>query len=137
MKAFADERRKRKVAKLQVAGCARNRLYSMLWTGFCSKTQPATFIGLCFLLCICSCTSISIYCIYILLYMYIYLYIIYNIIKNKKKEPTHRVAHTHTEKTIYNKGCGLRFWPKSALQHAVDGIWSATRNLQLETLVAF
>ena len=52
---------------------------------------------------------VYLYIVYIY-YYYIYLYIIYNIIKNKKKEPTHRVAHTHTEKTIYNKGCGLRFW---------------------------
>ena len=38
MKAFADERRKRKVAKL--AGCVfgKNRLYSMLWIGFGAQT---------------------------------------------------------------------------------------------------
>ena len=69
--------------------------------------------------------------------MYIYLYIIYNIIKNKKKEPTHRVAHTQKKKRIHIESCGLRFWWKSALQYAVDRILGATRNLQPATLVAF
>ena len=69
--------------------------------------------------------------------MYIYLYIIYNIIKNKKKEPTHRVAHTQKKKRIYNESCGLRFGSKSALQYAVDGIVGATCNLQLCNSVAF
>ena len=63
--------------------------------------------------------------------MYIYLYIIYNIIKNKKKEPTHRVAHIHTEKPIYNKSCGLRFEAKSLLEYIVSPISGAIRNLQL------
>ena len=63
--------------KLRVAGCALFRPCSILWTGFYSKTQPATYIGICF---------------FILYIYFIYVYILYNIIKNKKKEPTHRVA---------------------------------------------
>ena len=35
--------------------------------------------------------------------------IIYNIIKNKKKELTYRVAHIEKKKRIHTKGCGLRF----------------------------
>ena len=59
------------------------------------------------LLCVCVFCFVSVrvlvylYIVYILLYMYIYLYIIYNIIKNKKKEPTHRVAHIHILKNRY------------------------------------
>ena len=63
--------------KLQVAGCVLFRPCSILWAGFYAKTQPATYIGICF---------------FILYIYFIYVYILYNIIKNKKKEPTHRVA---------------------------------------------
>ena len=80
---------------------------------------------------------VYLYIVYILLYMYLYLYIIYNIIKNKKKEPTHRVAHIQKKKPKHNLGCGLRFWWKSALQYAVDRFLGATRSLQLCNSVAF
>ena len=74
--------------KLRVAGCAQFRPCSILWTGFYSKMQPATYIGLCF---------------------FYFVYILYNIIKNKKKEPTYRVAHIEKKKRMHTKGCGLRF----------------------------
>ena len=103
---------------------------------FALKRNPQ--LSLVYVFCFVSVRVLVYLCIvYILLYMYIYLYIIYNIIKNKKKEPTHRVAHTQKKKRIHNESCGLRFWSKSALQHAVDGILGATRNLQPATMVAF
>ena len=55
--------------------------------------------------------ALYLYSIYILyIYYYICIYIIYNIIKNKKKEPTHRVAHIYRRKkqnTTSVAGCVL------------------------------
>ena len=78
--------------KLRVAGCAQFRPCSILWTGFYSKTQPATYIGLCFFILYIYIYLYMYICIYVYMYICIYVYILYNIIKNKKKEPTHRVA---------------------------------------------
>ena len=142
VKAFAGERRKVKTQpKLQSFGLrVAPEIGPTVRCGqdFVPKRNPQ--LSLVYVFCFVS-VRVLVYLyivyIYIIIYIYIYLYIIYNIIKNKKKEPTHRVAHTHTEKTIYNNSCGLRFLSKSALQHAVDGILGATRNLQPATLVAF
>ena len=136
MKAFADERRKRKVAKLQVAGCARNRLYNMLWQDFASKRNPQ-------LLCVCVFCFLTVrvlvylYIVYILLYMYIYLYIIYNIIKNKKKNPPIGL-HIHRRKNGYTtKVAGCVFGQNLLYSMLWMGFWAQPATCNLATLVSF
>ena len=73
------------------------------------------------------------YIVYILLYMYIYLYIIYNIIKNKKKNPPIGL-HTYTEeKTDTQRKLRVAFLVK--IGSTVCCGWDLERNSQLATLV--
>ena len=72
------------------------------------------------------------YIVYILLYMYIYLYIIYNIIKNKKKNPSTGL-HIHRRKNGYTtKVAGCVFGENRLYSMLWMGFWAqlATCNLQ-------
>ena len=133
MKAFTDKCRKTKVAELQVAGCARNSPYSILQKGFLPKRNPQLSLGYVF----CFVSVFYLYIVYILLYMYIYLYIIYNIIKNKKKNPSIGL-HIHRRKngcTPKVAGCVFR---KNRLYIMLwIGFWAQPSTCNLATRLRF
>lgn len=97
-----------KVARLRVA----LQIGSTICCGhdFGRNPQPATFIGIRFF-------DVCIFSILYILYMYIYLYsiiyIIYNIIKNKKRDPTHRVAPIE-RKNVARQKLRVAFWTEIA-----------------------
>ena len=95
-----------KVARLRVAGCASNRLYNMLWARFWTQSATRNFYWYPFF-------DVCIFSILYILYMYIYLYIIYNIIKNKKRDPTHRVAPIE-RKNVAQQKLRVAFWTEIA-----------------------
>ena len=86
-----------------------------------------------FVVCIC---SILIY-LYILLYVYIYLYIIYNIIKNKKKNPPIGL-HIYTLKNRYTtKVAGCVFGENRPYSILWLGFWAQPATCNLATRLRF
>ena len=126
----ADTIKRNRVAELRVAP----EIAPTVCCGwdFALKRNPQ--LSLVYVFCF---VSIFIYILYIYYYICIYIYILYNIIKNKKKNPPIGLYTYTEEKNKTQPRLRVAFWLKSALQYAVARILGATRNLKLCNSVAF